>query len=166
MVDNKHWALGKKQEAKGQVATEFFLYAGVFLIVVIATYTIVSSMQANEIQYREAFFAREIGQTFSDAVNLAVRSGPGFRYNITLAKTFLGKSYDILFDDQHGRIFFDWTGTYGQSSNFYFIATYDYKYSGCIKSKKLISDAGGCQNILSMYNNGSTLFVEQPPGGS
>ncbi len=147
---------------KGQVATEFFLYAGVFLIIVIATFSIVSSLQANEIQFRESLLAKEVGYSFTDIINLAITSGEGFHYNMTFKKTLLSKQYEIFFDDTHGRLFFTWLGTYGNITNFYSIASYNYKFEGCIDPVKKTVKSNNCQNILSFYNNGSTLFVNQP----
>ena len=146
---------------KAQVATEFFLYAGVFLLIVILTFGLVSFMQESEIQFRESIVAKEVGETFSDAISLAIRSGQGFRYNMTFKKTLLSRNYEVIFDDANGRIFFNWMGTYGEISNLYYIPSYDFRYLSCMSpEKKLKSD--DCKNTLSLYNNGSTLFVEQP----
>lgn len=147
-------------DKKGQVATEFFLYAGVFLLVIIFSFAIVSSVQGSEIQFRESILSKEAGNSFADTVNLAIRSGEGFHYNLTFRKTLLSRQYEVFFDDANGRLFFIWPGTYGNITNFYTIATYDYRFSGCASGKTITSSR--CKNILALYNNGSTLFVEQP----
>ncbi len=146
---------------KAQVATEFFLYAGVFLIIVIATFAVVSSLQVNEISFRESILSKEVGDSFSDAVALSVRSGEGFRFNMTFKKTLISKRYEVLFDTTNGGLYFTWKGTYSNITNFYPIPIYNYNFVGCASpSKKIISD--NCKNVLSFYNNGSTLFVNQP----
>lgn len=154
--------MDKLKTFRAQVASEFFLYAGIFLLVVIFTFSIVSSMQVNEIQFRESILSQEVGDSFADAINLAIRSGEGFSYNMTFKKAVLSKPYEVYFDNAHGRLLFTWPGTYGNITNFYTIATYDYRFFGCIPSpsgNKLVSNA--CKNVLSLYNNGSTLFIKQ-----
>jgi len=147
--------------SNGQVASEFFLYAGVFLLVVIATLSIVSSLQANEISFRESILSREVGDSFADAVVLSVRSGEGFRFNMTFKKTLISKPYEVLFDTTNGGLYFTWKGTYGNITNFYPIPIYNYNFVGCVSpSKKIISS--NCKNVISFYNNGTTLLVNQP----
>lgn len=156
---------------KGQVATEFFIYAGVFLIVVIIAFSATAFIQTQEIQSRESVLAYETGAGFADAINLAVRSGRGFHTNLTFRTRLEGRPYQVLIDPRNGRIIFDWQGTYGQISSLYPIATYDYRYEevnvpagtvGCISDvdRTLVSDR--CKNKLVLFNNGSTLFIEQP----
>ena len=160
-LDHQLQAKSQGPRTKAQVATEFFLYAGVFLIIVIFTFGIVSSLQVSEINLRESILSKEVGDSFSDAIVLAVRSGDGFRFNMTFKKTLISKPYEVLFDDANGGMYFTWQGTYGNITNFYPIPLYAYQFTGCTSpSKKIISN--NCKNVLSLYNNGSKLFVNQP----
>ena len=150
----------KTQVAKAQVAAEFFLYAGVFILVIITTFSVVSFLQSSEIQFREATLAKEIGTSFAESVNLAVSSGEGFRYNFTFKVQLFSKPYEIVFDKKNNRMFFNWEGTYGNATNVYPIIAYNYQYVGCASGGVIISKR--CKNMLLLYNDGNTLFIEQP----
>ncbi len=158
---------------KGQVATEFFIYAGVFLIVLIATFGIVSYLQTQEITYREAQLSYEVGSSFAESVNLAIQSGRGFHTNMTFKRTLNGRPYQIEFQPQFNRLFFTITGTYGGITHVYSIIPYDYQFDmleggTCIQNDvtyavyTMPSNAGGCRNRLVFYNNGTTLFIDNP----
>lgn len=151
---------------KGQVATEFILYAGVFLIILIATFGIVSYLQANEIVYQESQLTYEVGAGFAESVNLAIQSGRGFHTNMTFKRTIDGRPYQVEFQPQFARLLFTISSTYGEITHVYPIAPYDYQFSGCIQSGIVQSSQQSgqptCRNRLLFYNNGTTLFIDHP----
>lgn len=152
--------VARAQVTKAQVAAEFFLYAGVFILVIITTFSVVSFLQSSEIQFREATLAKEVGTSFAESVNLAVSSGEGFRYNFTFKVQLFSRPYEIVFDKKNNRMFFNWEGTYGNATNVYPIIAYNYQYAGCASNGVLVSKR--CKNMLLLYNDGNTLFIEQP----
>ncbi len=159
---------------RGQVATEFFIYASVFLIVLIVAFSVTAFIQAQEVQRREGILAQETGAGFADAANLAVRSGRGFHANMTFRVNLEGRPYTVEFQPQNGRLLFNWQGTYGPITIAYPLATYNYQFDepppaspGCIEGDGVLASdkaIGGvrCSNRLVFYNDGTTVYVEQP----
>ncbi len=146
---------------KGQVATEFFIYAGVFTILLIATITTTHFTQGSDIARMEFGLAKETGQSFADAINLAVKGGQGFTYNFEYSKKILGKPYYVDFMGKN--IFITWNG---QNENFtygYNLANYEYEYDVCQCFKQikqtLYSDCG--IGMLNITNDGSTVLIKQ-----
>lgn len=147
---------------KGQVATEFFIYAGVFTILLIATVSTVYFTQGSENARMEFGLAKETGQSFADAINLAVRGGQGFTYNFEYSKKILGKPYYIDFTGSD--LYITWKGQNEEFSYVYSIANYDYSHSLCTcpdknKNKRLYSDCG--ENIIQIVNTGSEIEIKQ-----
>lgn len=149
------------ERLKGQVATEFFLYASVFILIVIAAFVSLSYIQTTEIPTREATLAKEVGEDFANAINLAVGAGKGFRYDYSFSKTIIGKKYIIIFDETNSRLAITWQGTYNNFTYAYPLASYDYEFDGCINDgdKKLVSDE--CKNKIRLFNDGEKLVIIQ-----
>jgi hypothetical protein len=141
----------KGESRKAQVATEFFIYAGVFLIIVIAAAALTQFTQSNEV--------KESGYYFSDSINLAVRGGKGFNYTLDFQPNLLGSPYNIYFDK--GVVFIFWNGPQGNMSYAYNTIPFEMNYKICNnpaqKANMLVSDAGVNQMIVS--NDGSKLTI-------
>lgn len=153
---------------KGQVAIEFFLYTGIFMLITIAGYFVVDFVQSGEIAREEYSHAKELGGGFMDAINLAAVAGDGFSYNFTFPKTSLGKPYIIQFDPKHSQLILTWEGNYGNFSYPYTIPAFDYQFEECIKKVKLPSatvyelKSNECRNILNIRNDGKRIIITQP----
>lgn len=157
---------------KGQVATEFFLYAGVFLFMIIVAFTAITYTQSNELPAKESLIAKEIGESIVERINLAMSAGRGFNDTITFPRVILGRPYTISFiKDKSGAIGFailEWQSSKGQVSQSYAIANYDYEFDssgGCIKKTLIdanyVISSNKCKNSLMLYNNGSSLSINQ-----
>jgi hypothetical protein len=155
-----------KNNLRGQVATEFFLYTSVFLFVVIAAFFIVSQVQSTEIPLRENTLAKETGDFFSSSILLAVKGGAGFTYDYTFPRTILGRPYTMTFSPDDNLMILDWEGRYGNFSHSYSLPDYPYDLSGspttnCIKpnGRFYVFNSSSCTNVLKLHNTGSTLQV-------
>jgi hypothetical protein len=158
---------------KGQVATEFFMYTAVFMFVVIAAFVIVNQMQSTEIPQRENLIAKDTGEIFTSAINLAVKGGFGFTYNYTFPKTILGNPYSLSFLPKKQVMVLDWEGRYGPFSQSYLLPGYKYEFPDAgDKSKQCIVqstpiagddvyilNSSKCSNVLTLYNDGDKLMV-------
>lgn len=153
---------------KGQVAIEFFTYATVFLIVVIVAASALSYIQSAEIASREFALAKDMGESFANAANLAIKGGRGFNYTISYERTILGRSYDVCFlkGDKGSFVFITWAGTSGNVTYSYPISAVNYKSGDrCIQY-----DQSGCQDgykinssksTLTFYNDGENITLSQ-----
>ena len=146
---------------RGQVATEFMLYTAVFMLVAVAAYLVVNSLQESEIPLQQNTLAKEVGQGFAQAVTLAVKGGTGFSYNYTFPKSVFGSPYSIDFRNAGSNsIILDWPGPYGNFSSAYDLPAYNYSVSGgCITGAVL--DSSKCSNMLMFINDGATLTITQ-----
>ena len=82
---------------KGQVALEFLVYAGVFLLIAVAAYTLTYFTQRGEVAVRESQMFREFGYKFQYAAIAAYRGGPGFTYDLYFDKNIDGKPFSLAF---------------------------------------------------------------------
>jgi len=156
---------------RGQVATEFFIYAGVFLILVIAAVVVVNFTQTTELNLLEANIAKENGQLFSDAIHLSLRGGSGFTYMLEYPKNILGYPYYIYFNDSKGLVFINWINPKGNFSYVYSTTPFsggsqaDFKLCPNypqFENNKLSSNTG--KNILNITNDGTKLIFRQECG--
>jgi len=153
----------EKAKSKGQVATEFLLYSGVFLFVVIAAFSVVSVIQKTEVGRHESQLSKEVGGTFADGLKLAAEGGEGFNYSMTFPKYLIGTPYTIDFSrSQEGLLIMEWDGSYSTISHAYTVPLADYEFYECFQKDgqrvTLVSD-DSCENDLSMYNNGDTVRI-------
>lgn len=148
---------------KGQVATEFFAYAGVFLLIVVMTAAAVYVTQDAEYGYYESKYIVEVGHSFASACNLAISAGKGFTYTLEFPKTIKGYVYNITFienssvrielDTNHGEIIYP-----------YSLAPFPLEFEGCIDdsvSGMGIMTSNEGNNTLVFYNDGSVLVIKQ-----
>ncbi len=145
---------------KAQVATEFLVYTGVFMALVILAFLVVSSTQKSELPLRQNALAKETADGFFSVLSLAVRAGDGFSYTYEYPKTLLGVPYSYKFiregDQTFLRMF--WNGTYANFTYVNRLPQYDYRISSeCLVDGEIVSDA--CENRLSLKNERGTLTV-------
>jgi hypothetical protein len=149
---------------RGQVATEFFIYAGVFTILLMAAISTVYFTQGSDIARMEFGLAKETGQSFADAINLAVKGGQGFTYSFYFPKKILDKPYYL--DFKENSMFITWKG---QNENFtyvYNLAQYPYDYRLCQcnqqKDQQMQSDCGEDKFVFSNDGTKVTMIQECP----
>lgn len=142
---------------KAQVATEFFLYASVFLIIVIGVASTLQFTQSAEISTLEYTLARETGEKFADSLNMVKKGGDGFKHTMSFSKTILSKDYSITFSDDF--LVMEWDGTSGSASTLYPIINSQYQYTGCISNKQLKSSTG--ENKLTITNSKGVITINQ-----
>ncbi len=82
---------------KGQVALEFLVYAGVFLLIAVSAYTLTYFTQRSEVAIRESQMFKEFGYKFQYAAIVAYRGGPGFTYDFYFDKSIDGKPFDLVY---------------------------------------------------------------------
>lgn len=145
--------------AKGQVAIEFFLYAGVFLFVLLAAFSIITLMQNSEIPLREAIVAREQGETIAEALRLSSIAGPGFSYDMSIPQKLLGRPYEVVFDLENSLFVLTWQSSGGEVNYLYALPGYAYDLQGCLADGVLQSD--DCGSVVHLYNDGEKLLVRQ-----
>lgn len=154
-----------KGNRKAQVATEFFLYTAIFMIVAVAAFLAVGEMRKTEIPLSENRVVTEVGRGFSNVFTMSVKAGEGFSYNYTFPKTVLGSPYRVYFVSEGGEdvLIMEWNGDYGEFTYPYTLPPYDYDLSGnCLSENRI--ESSNCSNRLLFQNDGSTLTVFQPEG--
>lgn len=80
---------------KGQVAMEFFIYAALFLAVVLAAYFTIFFIQSAEVSNKESLYVRWFGERFASHMNTAMTSQGGFTYTMKFDKSILGEPYEV-----------------------------------------------------------------------
>lgn len=151
-------------DLKGQVATEFFIYSGVFLLLVIAVASIVYLYQSSELSATEYLVAKENGQSFADAINLAVRGGNNFTYVLNFQPVILGSPYVIDFNSTQsdGYLLMTWFGPTGNFTYPYSVSKYIYSFTICGGSQTqniLVSNMG--QSSIVLFNDGQSVHIKQ-----
>ncbi|MEK6982378.1 MAG: hypothetical protein AABX38_05590 [Candidatus Micrarchaeota archaeon] len=150
-----------KAHHKGQVATEFLMYTGMFILMVVIAFVAVSYIQSAELPARQANLIKQTGEEFSSAINLAVTAGTGFKYSFTFPKSILERDYLMLFDTSNSRLIIV-SGEDPQTFTYaYPLNAYNYRLEGCIASNNKLQ-ASQCKNTLELYNDGNTLTIRQP----
>lgn len=148
---------------KGQVATEFFIYAGVFLILVIAALVVVSFTQDSEVSSLEYSVAKETGQQFADAIDLAVRGGKGFTYVVYAQPSVMGRPYTLHFRTaaEEGAVYFLWEGPRGNFSYAYSTAPHAQEFYPCGSTGPASGDFRSDSGIakVSFVNDGTKIKI-------
>lgn len=144
---------------KGQIAIEFFLYAGVFLFILLAAFSMIQLLQTSEVPAQEAKLAQEQGESMAETLRLSVVAGQGFQHNLTFPKKLLGRPYEIAFDDAKEIMVLTWNTSVGVTDYIYTLPGYSYSFEGCLDDNVLISDE--CSNVLEIQNDGTVLTVRQ-----
>ncbi len=110
---------------KGQVAIEFLMYAGLFMIIAIGAYVLTSFTERGEISLRESQLVTAFGYKFATAPTIAYKGGEGFTYDTSFAKSLDGRPYNITYICMHDgscSVLLKWDGTYNTHSYSYVIA--------------------------------------------
>ncbi len=83
--------------SKGQVAVEFLMYAGLFMLVVMGVYILTTFTEVGEISYRQSQLFNSFGYTFGSAPTVAYKGGTNFTYDIAIPKQLDGKPYNVTY---------------------------------------------------------------------
>lgn len=155
---------GERLSKRGQVAAEFLMYTAVFLVIVIAAYTVISYVQSSELPAKQNSVAKETGEGFENVIRLSVQGGQGFSYVYTYPRSILGAPYSLNFNSLLSRanqsFFIIWPGPYGEFTWGYRVPAYTYRVEGtCLSGSVLASDNVDCSNILLLKNDGENLSL-------
>ncbi len=121
---------------KGQVAVEFLMYAGLFMIIAIAAYVLISFTERGEVSLRESQLITAFGYKFATAPTICFKGGEGFTYDISFAKEIDARPYNVTYlcvDDSEGRRCqsqIAWEGSYQNFVYPYVIAPAHYTIGG------------------------------------
>ncbi len=141
---------------KGQIAVEFLIYAGLFMIIAIAVYVLVSFTEKGEIGVRESQLANSFGYKFGYAPTVDFKGGEGFVYDISFPAQLDNRPYNVTYICMSdGGIsscsaHIAWKGTYQQYEYVYTIAPAKYRIGsdnkfgtwGCLKDLSSTSGFG------------------------
>ncbi|MBN2478539.1 hypothetical protein JXB01_04590 [Candidatus Micrarchaeota archaeon] len=154
---------------KGQVAVEFFAYAGIFLIVLMITLSIIYFAQNAEYDNYRYNYVVEVGKGFASSYSLAVRGGNGFEYTHYFPKTILGYEYTVTFIKKEKQNFMQINipgeteaGTFTYS---YPLPFYPFEAQGCIEQETengaqvghMVPAEGN--DYLGFYNDGEKVII-------
>ncbi|MBD3398431.1 hypothetical protein GF412_04370 [Candidatus Micrarchaeota archaeon] len=119
---------------KGQVAIEFLMYAGLFMIIAIAAYVLTSFTERGEISLRESQLVNAFGYKFASAPTITYKGGEGFTYDASFPKKLEARDYNVTYicneepgEDKRCYIQFAWAGTYQEFVYPYVIAPANYE---------------------------------------
>ena len=144
---------------KGQVALEFLVYAGVFLLIAVAAYTLTYFTQRGEVAMRESQMFREFGYKFQYAAIVAYRGGPGFTYDLYFPQNIDGKPFDLSYFTYNGvsNVKTVWNGTSSEYAYLYPIplATYEPGDRDCFKEGSgAVIDVDEAKGHILLSNKG------------
>lgn len=160
--------------SKGQVATEFFLYSGVFLTVLLAAYFTVFFIQSTEVSNKESLYVKWFGESFASHANTAMNGQAGFNYTMKFAKNILGKPYKVQFkpaaQGRNGFVFITWAGN--NASFTYTIGNMKIVNGDpgqrCIKTysppEGVYYEINPEKGLLNFYNDGDKVILSQYGG--
>lgn len=140
-----------KSRAKGQIAMEFFIYSGVFLVAVLAAYFSIFFIQSAEVSSKESLYVKWFGERFATHANTAMAGQGGFNYTMEFDPLILGKPYTLQLKPAsrtgNGFVFITWS-----ASNF----TYLYP----IGNTSLVN---GDYRCISTYSSGQSSYYQISP---
>jgi hypothetical protein len=153
---------------KAQVSTEFFMYASVFLIIVLAAYFTVFFIQNAELYNKESLYVKWFGMRFASAANTAMAAGGGFQYTIRFEPDILGKPYEIYFKPRQGTengfAYITWNGR-NNISYTYPIGPMRIRSGNCVKEfsppEGRYLEISPSAESLTFYNDGSQIILSQ-----
>ncbi len=150
---------------KAQVATEFFLYTSVFMLVAVAAFIVVGEMSRTEIPLNQNRVVKSTGDGFANVITMSVKAGEGFSYNYTFPKTVLGRPYRVYYVSEGDAdvLLIEWTGDYGEFTYAYTLPSYGYSVdSPCLSATESYIQSNNCSNTLLLHNDGSMVTMVQP----
>jgi len=118
---------------KGQIAVEFLIYAGLFMIIAIAVYVLVSFTERGEMGVRESQLVNAFGYKFGYSPTVAFKGGEGFVYDISFPSKLDNRPYSVVFicmdnaDARSCSTHVIWQGTYQEYEYVYTIAPANYQ---------------------------------------
>ncbi len=155
------------ESRKGQVAVEFLMYAGLFLIIAIAAYVLTTVTERGEVSFRESQMVNAFGYKFASAPTIAYKGGEGFTYDISFPKKLENRAYNVTYvcngiaGDMSCYIQVAWIGTYQEFFYPYVIAPAHYERAAgqtCIKDISLTSDVDVAIFVNPETSNGHLMF--------
>ncbi len=111
---------------KAQVAIEFFVYASVFLLLVIGAIAISTLSQVSEVSQKESYYVKEVGRSFSNAFAISYLGGEGFIYEYRFNPVILDKGYKIKVNGVTGKLSINYQGSYSNYTYQYDIPKINY----------------------------------------
>lgn len=86
-----------KGMGKGQIAVEFLMYAGLFMLVVIGAFVLTTFTEKGEVSYRQSQMLHSFGYKFSAAPTVAYKGGVNFTYDAIVPKKLNDKKYNVTY---------------------------------------------------------------------
>ena len=136
------------ESRKGQVAIEFLMYAGLFLIIAMAAYVLTTVTERGEVSFRQSQIVNAFGYKFASAPTIAYKGGEGFTYDVSFPKKLENRAYNVTyacigntFDE--GRscyVQINWNVTYQEFNYPYIIAPAVYTEGGDAGTSFCIED--------------------------
>lgn len=150
--------------SKGQVAVEFFVYVGFFLLMFVVITMVFVNQQASELNGKEMLFVKETAAGFADYVNFAVAAGDGYSGTFSFPTKILEGDYDVRFG-KNGYIYLNWTKNYERFDYVYPTNSGDYKIAAGARS--CVSGDSSEVNIterlgeFTIINDGGKIYINQ-----
>jgi hypothetical protein len=119
----------KGRKAKGQVAIEFLMYAGLFMIIAIAAFVLTVFAERGDVGLRESQLLDAFGYRFASAPTIAYKGGEGTVYDISFRKKLDGKDFGVTYvclGEGGCSVQVSWDGSYGEYAYSYMIAPAKY----------------------------------------
>lgn len=156
------------ESRKGQVAIEFLMYAGLFLIIAIAAYVLTTFTERGEVSFRESQIINAFGYKFSSAPTIAHKGGEGFTFDVSFPKKLENRAYNVTYacvgntyDEGRGcYVQVGWNGTYQEF-------TYPYIIAPAVYTKGVDEDVGTSlciDSVPSTIGVGYILYPEKSNG--
>ncbi len=151
---------------KGQVATEFFVYSSVFLIVVLSAYSVIFFVQNIEKSNMDLLYVKSFGENFAVHINTAMNAQEGFNYTMKFDKRILGKEYRVLFrpteSGKNAFTFISWSEK--NISYVYPIGNIALLNGTCVSKPippKLYYEINTNLEMVNFYNDGEKIIISQ-----
>jgi uncharacterized protein (UPF0333 family) len=152
--------------SKGQVAVEFFIYVGFFLLVFVVTTTVFINEQAYELKEKELLFVKETAAQFADYVNFAISAGDGYKGTFSFPTKIFEGDYDVKFG-KNGYIYINWTK---ENEGFdYVYATNSGDYEMAVGAGSCVQTEGGTGRVnvdesigeFTLINDKGVIYINQ-----
>lgn len=118
-----------KAAHKGQVAVEFLMYAGLFMIIAIAAFVLTTFAERGDVGIRESQLLDAFTYRFASAPIITYKGGEGLIYDISFPRQLDNRNYTITYirmDDGSCSIQVFWDGSFQNYTYSYVIAPAHY----------------------------------------
>jgi hypothetical protein len=115
---------------KGQVAIEFLMYAGLFMIIAIAAFVLTTFAERGDIGIRESQLLDAFGYRFASAPTIAYKGGEGLIYDISFSRQLDNRQYNVTYaclNDGACSVQVSWKGSFEDYAYSYVIAPAKYE---------------------------------------